>query len=352
MSDRNSTARSSIATEAADWYARLRAENVTELEAVRFRAWIAGDPERRREFEAIDAFWDDLGVIENSPEVLRERAAIARRRALSSKPSGAQSTTMRRRYKRKGFWAAAASVLVVLGVLFWIQHQPADRYVTGIGEQRTVPLADGSVVTLNTATEIRLHFLPDRRGVELVSGQANFEVAKDASRSFVVTAGGSEVRAVGTQFDVYKTADKVTVTLIEGKVAVKEAQVEAGASPAEINLTAGEQLSYETKTGAVRRASADLPRATAWRARKLDFSDTPLADAIAEANRYSRVQIELDAPELHDARISGTFEAGRNDLFVEGLQSYFQLNVEHEGERRIHLTGRQGQSSTNSDSRP
>jgi transmembrane sensor len=111
-------------------------------------------------------------------------------------------------------------------------------------------------------------------------------------------------------------------------------------SPAEINLTAGEQLSYEVKTGAVKRASADIPRVSAWRARKLDFSDTPLADAIVEANRYSRVQIELNAPELQNARISGTFEAGRNDLFVEGLQSYFQLTVERPTDRRIVLTAR------------
>jgi transmembrane sensor len=340
MSNSRATERSSVATEAADWYARLHAENVTELDAVRFRAWIAGDPERRREFEAIDAFWDDLGAIENSPEVQRERAAIARRRALSPKVAAAPATTVRRRYRGKGLWAAAAAMLLVLGAVIWIQQQTPDGYVTNIGEQRTVPLADGSVVTLNTATEIRLHFSADRRGVELVSGQANFEVAKDAGRPFVVTAGGSEVRAVGTQFDVYKTADKVTVTLIEGKVAVKEAQVLAGASPAEINLTAGEQVSYETKTGAVQRANADIPRVSAWRARKLDFSDTPLADAIAEANRYSRVQIELDAPELQNARISGTFEAGRNDLFVEGLQSYFQLNIERQVDRRIILTSR------------
>jgi transmembrane sensor len=340
MSDVKLTERSSIATEAADWYARLRAENVTELDAVRFRAWIAGDPERRREFEVIDEFWDDLGAIENSPEVLRERAAIARRRALSLKPALAQAATIRRRYMRRSVWAAAAGVLLVLGTVFWIQQQTADRYVTSIGEQRSVPLADGSLVTLNTATEIRLHFSADRRGVELVSGQANFEVAKDASRPFVVTAGGSEVRAVGTQFDVYRTADRVTVTLIEGKVAIKEAPVEAGARTVEVNLAAGEQLSYETKTGAVRRASADIPRVSAWRARKLDFSDTPLADAIAEANRYSRVQIELDAPELQGARISGTFEAGRNDLFVEGLQTYFQLNVDRPADRRIVLTAR------------
>jgi transmembrane sensor len=339
MSDVKLTERSSIATEAADWYARLRAENVTELDAVRFRAWIAGDPERRREFEAIDEFWDDLGAIENSPEVLRERATIARRRALSLKPAIAPAAT-RGTYNRKRVWAVAAAVLLVVGTLLLVQRQTTDSYVTTIGEQRSVPLADGSVVTLNTATEIRLHFSADRRGVELVSGQANFEVAKDASRPFVVTAGGSEVRAVGTQFDVYRTADKVTVTLIEGKVAIKEAPVEAGARTVEVNLAAGEQLSYETKTGAVRRASADIPRVSAWRARKLDFNDTPLADAIAEANRYSRVQIELDAPELQGARISGTFEAGRSDLFVEGLQTYFQLNVDRPADRRIVLTAR------------
>jgi transmembrane sensor len=339
MSDVKSTERSSIATEAADWYARLRAENVTELDAVRFRAWIAGNSERRLEFEQIDAFWENIGAIEKSPEVLRERAAISRRRALSAQPTSAPAATMGR-YKRKSIWAAAAAVLLVVGTLLLVQHQMTDRYVTAIGEQRSVPLADGSVVTLNTATEIRVHFSADRRGVELVSGQANFEVAKDASRPFVVTAGGSEVRAVGTQFDVYKTADNVTVTLIEGKVAIKEAPVKAGASAVEVNLAAGEQLSYETKTGAVLRASADIPRVSAWRARKLDFSDTPLTDAIAEANRYSRVEIQLDAPELQSARISGTFEAGRNDLFVEGLQTYFQLNVDRSADHRIILTAR------------
>src|SRR5260370_37569226 len=107
MSDSKATERSSIATEAADWYARLRAENVTERDAVRFRAWIAGDPERRREFDAIDGFWDDLGAIENSPEVLRERAAIARRRALSSTPSVAQSRPKGGWYRGKSYWAAA-----------------------------------------------------------------------------------------------------------------------------------------------------------------------------------------------------------------------------------------------------
>jgi transmembrane sensor len=342
MGDGNdkSAVRDCVATEAADWYARLRADHVSELDAVRFRAWIAADPARRREFEAIDALWEDLKAIEKSPEVLREREVIARRREQSGQ--GAP-------HRRSLWWAsaAAAAVLLVSATGLWFQQRPVDRYSTGIGEQRTVPLADGTVVSLNTATEIRLHFSPQRRDVELVSGQANFEVAKDPARPFVVTAGDRAVRAVGTQFDVYKTSENVIVTLIEGKVAVVPTEPQpvlavgsAQAGPDEIVLAAGEQLLYRTKAVAVERRSADLPRVEAWRARKLDFNDTPLTEAIAEANRYSATQIVLDAPELKDARISGRFEAGRADLFVEGLQGYFQFHVERTAEHRIVLTPR------------
>jgi transmembrane sensor len=342
MSESKAPSRSDVATEAADWYARLRAENVSELDAARFRAWIAGDPARRREFEAVDAFWENLKGIENSPEVTRTRAAIADRRARSDTP--------RFRERRSFLWAAAAAILLVIGTSLWMQQRSKGIYGTDVGEQRTVPLADGSVVTLNTATKVRVHFSANRRDVELIAGQANFEVAKDPSRPFVVAAGDRAVRAVGTQFDVYKSDTQVTVTLIEGRVAVTPANVPEAPGPipaasssqegsAEIILNAGEQLSYGPKIAAVARTTADLPRVEAWRARKLDFSDTPLNDAIAEANRYSTTQIVLEAPDLNTARISGTFVAGKNDSFVEGLQTYFHLDAERTGDR-IVLTPR------------
>ena len=325
------------AAEAADWYARLRTENVSEMDAARFRAWIAADPSHRREFEAIDDFWDDLEVIAKSPEVLQERAAIARRRAATTRNEGSAG-------RSRVVWAAAAALLLVVGVMAWTYGGRADRYVTGVGEQRIETLSDGSVITLNTATDIRLHFSPDQRRVELVSGQANFEVAKDAARPFIVTAGNRSVRAVGTQFDVFKSGDKVTVTLIEGKVAVTPAHASPAPAPRsssttsdEIVLAAGEQVSYGLKSAPTTPRDADIPRVEAWRARKLDFSDTPLIEAIAEANRYSRVQIVLDAPALKDARISGRFEAGRNDLFAEGLEGYFHFHVERSEDGRIVL---------------
>lgn len=338
---------SDVATEAADWYARLRAPDLSELDATRFRAWLAGDPERRREFEAIDALWNDISAIETSPEVRRVRDEFARRRQRAH----------RARYRTT--WALAASLLLVIGgFVFGWQHLGSNRYVTEVGEQRTVPLPDGSVVMLNTDTELRLRYSETKRAVELVRGQANFEVVKDPARPFIVAAGDVQVRAVGTVFDVYRASDRVTVTLIEGAVAVTHQGVPAAdtsrpvptgdateqsasraASP--IVLAAGEQVSYDPSRISLEEAvPADVPRVTAWRRRKLDFDDTPVLEAIAEANRYSREQIVLAAPALASARISGTFEAGKNAEFAEGLQSYFRLQLDRTQDDKIILSAR------------
>ncbi|MGL6162508.1 FecR family protein, partial [Microbulbifer sp.] len=291
MNENRDQAYSSVATEAADWYARLRATDTSEMDMARFRTWLAGDPARRREFEAIDALWGDLKCIEASPEVRRIRGEIAARRRKIARP-------------RIGARLASAAILllaVVVGGVFSWQHREANHYATDVGEQRTLPLPDGSVVLLNTDSAIRIHYTADRRSIELVRGQVNFKVVKDPARPFTVIASGGEVRALGTVFDVYESDNSVTVTLIEGKVAVAattQSSAEPPAAKDRILLSAGEQLSYSAGVVSVERRNADLPRATAWHERKLDFADTPLSDAIAEANRYSRDQVVLDAPRL------------------------------------------------------
>jgi transmembrane sensor len=113
------------------------------------------------------------------------------------------------------------------------------------------------------------------------------------------------------------------VTLLEGKIAVKA--LPDGA--AQLDLAAGEQVSYPMAKGKVERKAVRVDRVSAWRVRKLDFSDTPLLEAIAESNRYSDTHIELDAPELAAAEINGTFDAGKPELFAEGLSGYFHLTV-------------------------
>jgi len=373
MTDRLAPERSSPTVEAADWYARLRSGNVCEVDAVRFRAWVAADPSHRREFDELDALWERIGAIEQSPEVLRERAQPIRSEAApQTREASAKAINHR---PRIALLALAASLLliVIVGASLYLRPGSND-YATGVGEQRVFPLDDGSVVTLNTSSRLRLDYSTSQRTIELLSGQANFEVAKDPHRPFIVKAGSGEVRAIGTVFDVYRMGDKVTVTLIEGKVAIlpnpistftgkvspvsiasssdeaqksSESQGErptAGLSNEEtrpvLTLTPGQQLSYGGSEAVVAR-QADVRRVSAWRTRKLEFDDTPLTEAIAEANRYSKVAIELRAPKFATTLITGTFEAGKNELFAEALESYFGLRVVHVGDKRIVLEGQE-----------
>lgn len=305
--------------EAADWQARLRSGVVSEVDRARFRAWLAGDPARRREFEELSALWDKLDCVAQSPEVLAEWRRIERACAAD-------------RVSRRAVvgWALAASLAGaagVAGLVSWQRAAAFTTYSTAVGERRAVQLADGSVVTLNTSSRIRARMSGSERSIEFVEGQANFEVAKDPSRPFIVRVGQGEVRALGTLFDVYRRAEDVVVTLIEGRVAVVP-EAAAGAGNDAIVLTAGQQLSYGAHGRAPLRTRANLRQVSAWRAGKLDFADTPLTEAIAEANRYSRLKIELRAPPLADAKISGIFEAGANEALAHSLRAYFDLHIE------------------------
>jgi transmembrane sensor len=316
-----------ITQEAADWHARLRRGPLTEMEEARFRTWLAGNPARRREFDAMSAMWDQLGALADSPEVLNELAAVP------TAPAPVRETVRHVSRRTVIGWALAASVVATAGITSWQWLSAPELYTTALGEQRIVPLGDGSVVTLNTSSKISVRFSRGQRKVELLEGQANFSVAKDAARPFIVSAGGGETLAVGTEFDVYRRTLDTLVTLIEGRVNVTSPL--AGAP--DLALTAGEAASYSARSAA-QLTTVDLQRATAWRRRKLDWADTPLSEAISEANRYSNLKIELRGTSLADAKISGVFEAGRNDSVAEGVRAYFGLRLERFGDDRIVLS--------------
>ena len=315
-----------ITQEAADWHARLRNPSLSEVDEARFRLWLAGNPACQKEFDALNAMWSQLGALAGSPEVLAE---LRRAEPVIEAPPA------RRRVSRREVlgWALAASVVATVGIASWQWLSAPELYVTGVGEQKVVPLGDGSVITINTSSRVSVRFTRSQRRVEVLSGQANFAVAKDAARPFIVRAGGGETLAVGTEFDVYQRQDDTVVTLIEGRVTVTSP--EAG-TPG-IALTAGEQVAYSTHH-APQRTTADLQRTSAWRTRKLDFADTPLREAISDANRYSTLKIEVRGSELADARISGVFEAGRNDSLAEGVRAYFGLRLERIGDDLIVLS--------------
>jgi transmembrane sensor len=208
----------------------------------------------------------------------------------------------------------------------------ADTYSTKIGEISSVRLDDGTEVRLNTDSTLRVRFAHGQRRVELVQGQAYFEVAHDPSRPFVVLAGGARVRAVGTQFDVRRSEGEVRVVLTEGRVAVTEKR------SGETTLTPGQAILLDGKRTAPRPSSVDVTALTSWRTGTLTFHNQTLADAVQELNRYSKTKIVLDASAPRQLVINGAFQAGDTHEFVAAASLLYGLKAKTRSDGDIELS--------------
>jgi transmembrane sensor len=202
-------------------------------------------------------------------------------------------------------YALAASVLLIAAALLVWMQMFRGVYEAGIGEQRVIALEDGSQVDLNARSRLRVRFTDGVRSVDLLSGQALFRVAKDKARPFVVRSGNASVRAVGTQFDVYRKSAGTIVTVVEGSVAVAPTKAPAVASNVAV-LTAGQQIVVTSSTLPEPRL-ADVAIATAWTQQRLAFSRARLAEVVEEFNRYNKRQLFIKDKALADFRISGNF---------------------------------------------
>ncbi|MGZ0079031.1 FecR family protein [Methylomonas sp. YC3] len=241
----------------------------------------------------------------------------SRRRGNDSPRDFKVRVNTRTRHPNRSFRLALACC-VMLAVTLTALYPPAfwrADYLTGKGEQRTVTLADGSRVMLNTATALAIHFDAGTRRVELLAGEAFFDVAKNPQRPFVVAAAGSEVRAVGTAFAVKRQSEHTEVELVEGIVEIQD----AGQQHQE-RLTAGQSASIGANSIALK--SAGQPDSMAlWRAGYLQFDGLPLSDAIAQINQYRPGRVVLLNTALADKRISGLFRLDALDQAIASLKA-------------------------------
>ena len=214
---------------------------------------------------------------------------------------------MSRPWSRRRRAAAGASflALVLLGGLeWWHTNGPAENHVTARGEQRSLVLDDGTVVELNTSSEIRVDYNASARYVTLVRGEVFFDVQGDASRPFVVQAGDSEIRVHGTKFNVYMQMWETTVTVLEGNVTVLTALLskddadaigaiaepdQANRSTSErVSLVGGERAIIDKETRRISTAPlTNLEQAVAWTDRRLVFDDSRLDQILSEFARYN-----------------------------------------------------------------
>lgn len=292
--------------EAALWRARLAEQPELAL-SPEYLDWCADDGNRELA-ERADRAWAAFDGLDAAPGMvaLRQAALADARRASGAR----QGWTVRRRI------AAGLIAAVLLAGAAGLAVQPflPTVYRTGVGERRVVLLADGSRLSLDAASEVRVRYSGAARSVKLARGQARFDVAGDAGRPFLVQAAGRTISASGGAFNVDVLGGALCVTPLKGKVLVM-----ASLAPAR-SIAAGQQLDG----AAVKRA--DASEAVAWERGELVFADDTLSEAVARVGRYSNRRIVVD-PGAASLRVSGAFNAGDTDSFLDGMTSYFGLTA-------------------------
>lgn len=340
-----------IYEEACEWFVECRGGDLDDADRREFDRWLRKSPEHLSAYLEVAAIWNEGPSLDPGhkwdADTLIAQAAEDHDNVVplsglapgdSSSRAPVQRMERESRPTRRVFAIAASIAMVSLavGTLVWSQLFRAPTYTTAIGEQRSIALADGSTVELNSRSRIEVRYSERERAVELLEGQALFRVAKDHARPFIVTSGDTRVRAVGTQFDVYKKRNGTIVTVVEGRVAiltsddVQEIGADAvdlypapsiSSSPAEgeqgaardgsgagILLSAGEQLTV-TRDTVQKTARPNIASATAWTQRQLVFESASLSQVAEEFNRYNERQLVIQDAELYDFHISGVFSS-------------------------------------------
>jgi transmembrane sensor len=224
--------------------------------------------------------------------------------------------------------AVAAGVLIAVAAAAWISlSYYGGRYSTVVGQLSHIAMADGSQVTLNTDSMVRVAVDTKERRVELQRGEAFFKVAKDPSRPFIVTVGEQRVIAVGTQFSVRREGTDAQVVVTEGTVRI-ETDEPPPLTPA-VSVSAG-SVAHASQAGASVQ-SRPLPQAEdliSWRTGILVLHDMTLAEAAAEFNRYNARKIVIRDPLVGAMHISGSFRATNAEAFVRLLERGYPLQAD------------------------
>lgn len=290
MSDHPNTP--SPAEAASAWFARLRSPDCGAADRLEFERWLAADPRHRQEYQTLESLWQAMSPLQS-----------VYAGPLSGKPT--------RRAIAKRFYPVgiAAALLLAVGLLwrnpYFGEHY--QHYHTDIGERLGVTLADGSLLELNTATDVTVRYDTGRRELTLERGELFAQVAHQPWRPFVVKAAGGETRDIGTQFAVYRGPASTTVSVFEGEVEVRSgADAQALATT---SLRGGEQLAYNASGRQSAPIAIDIEARQAWRRGEIIWRDQTLAQVAAEIERYHPVCIQLASPGLASQRISGVFKA-------------------------------------------
>ncbi len=312
--------------EAMTWILIRETGPISPAQQADFDAWLSEHPEHAVIYARSERDWRGLAGLRDMPAA---QAAAHRHRVASTHPQ---------RRRRWAVAAAAAASLMVAAVL--VMLRPAgesaaplsQQYATAVAEIRDITLSDGSRLTLGAHSRVEVHFAADARHASLLEGEAFFSVQRDADRPFTVRAGATEVRVLGTRFNVRLGPDVVEVAVEEGRVEVHDPAIDTS------DLVAGEQLITARPIATdTRRAPVPVQRSAApahvgaWRDGRLDYNNARLLDVIADARRYHAGRIELRGEALQGLRVTTSFRADQVLPMLESLEGVLPVQVERRG---------------------
>ncbi len=293
MSKASVTDITELSDQAIAWIIRLNSDKVTEQDRLLAAQWLNRSPSHHKAFAEAEQLMLDMGEVMGAVKPVHIEPQ--------------QINVKRARYA--GHWLrtlAVASILFVLTLpLTGLNDRWFSDYYTAVGEQKTVTLADGSQVTLNTDTALSVAFSASGRKLTLKHGQAVFHVAADRDRPFEVATDIALVKALGTVFEVSEQSQATRILVEEHAVSVKGLYDKDYADTARIN--AGQQGFFDQKSGLQSILAVDTNQSAAWQRGKLVFKNQPLKEVVAELDRYVHGRIAIVDAQLADLRVSGVF---------------------------------------------
>jgi transmembrane sensor len=354
-----------VEAEAAAWVARFDAGDVSAKDQAAFQAWLNGSALHRAAVAEYGNFWSEFDKLRQLTDPIgaeRDGGMQAGRSALFS---GAKPWL--------AACAAAIVVMVMAGGVLRLQApekrevvsrpQVASRqqipnrtwamqsYSTVVGAQKKFALADGSLVTLNTNSQIDVEILGNRRDIHLVRGEAYFDVVHDKKRPFTVFANRYVVRDIGTAFAVHLLEKGlVGVRVTKGSVEIAAPRAGGNISDGAKSLgvvVAGHDVVFGQKIERAEIVSdAELGRKLAWRQGQLIYAGQPLAEVLADIGRYSNIEIELADPELRDMPVGGAFSVNQTDAIFAALENNFGIHAEWIDASHVRLSSGRGKDAS------
>jgi transmembrane sensor len=292
---------------ASHWVAVLKRGEPSVRDRRALKAWLATDAANAAALDLMLEVWDRLEPLRHRADGMVRTQAKARRKSPSQRPAL--------------IWAPVGGLaLAGLAAAVLLAPPSVQTYTTGLGEMKSIALADHSTVWLNTDSRLSVALSPFGRQLKLERGEGEFKVAHEALRPFIVTTANASVRATGTDFSVRAEPDGSRIVLVQGRVKVSRSDDGETA-----DLRAGTVL-VAPLSGAFRLSKADPDSDLAWRRGQLVFYERPIGEVVQEFARYTGVKVRFTDEAARRTRISGAFRATDFKAFLRDVATLYHIH--------------------------